>query len=252
MEHNDIFDKFMIEYDKAQMDGSSYPSLTAYERATILDKAYLTLIDQKFTGYNWRQMPFEADIKAIEDLRPLISHKKYLPLTTRIGDEVSNEYVYNVWDSGNNDVLYYIQSRIETIADLNSIDGKDHYSSPVVLISHEDANKFKASDHNLPWMKEPVAYIENSYVRVLVDGFKMKDVTRKLQLYLTYIKKPKKFVDDYDTGTTKFELNDVMAEELINLAITMAGEIVESPRQSVRAQYQAYNYDNRANKTAGN
>lgn len=45
MTHSDIYTKFMIEYDKANIT-SSYPSLTKYEIATILDKAYLALIAQ--------------------------------------------------------------------------------------------------------------------------------------------------------------------------------------------------------------
>lgn len=71
MKHSDIITKFKIEYDKAEY-ASSYPSLTEYEIATILDKAYLALIAQKLTGNNPRQAPFEADTKAIEDVRPLI------------------------------------------------------------------------------------------------------------------------------------------------------------------------------------
>jgi len=43
MTHSDIYTKYMIEYDKAEIT-SSYPSLTKKEIATILDKAYLALI----------------------------------------------------------------------------------------------------------------------------------------------------------------------------------------------------------------
>jgi hypothetical protein len=71
MTHGDIKTKFLIEYDKANIT-SSYPSLTDYEIATILDKAYLALIAQKLTGNNLRQMGFEDDIKAIEDIQQLI------------------------------------------------------------------------------------------------------------------------------------------------------------------------------------
>ena len=71
MTHNDIYTKFMIEYDKANAT-SSYPSLTEYEIATFLDKAYNALIGQKITGNNFRRAPFEADIKSIEDLSPLV------------------------------------------------------------------------------------------------------------------------------------------------------------------------------------
>jgi hypothetical protein len=57
----------MIEYDKANIT-SSYPSLTKYEVATILDKAYLALMAQKYTGNNPRKSAFESDMKATEDL----------------------------------------------------------------------------------------------------------------------------------------------------------------------------------------
>jgi len=71
MTHKDIYIKFMIEYDKANVT-SSYPSLTEYEVATFLDKAYNALIAQKITGNNYRRAGFESDIKSISDLAPLI------------------------------------------------------------------------------------------------------------------------------------------------------------------------------------
>jgi len=73
MTHKDIYTKFMIEYDKANVT-SSYPSLTEYEIATVLDKAYNALIAQKVTGNNARRVGFEMDTKAISDLAPLVVH----------------------------------------------------------------------------------------------------------------------------------------------------------------------------------
>ena len=75
MTHKDIYTKFMIEYDKANVT-SSYPSLTEYEVATVLDKAYNALIAQKITGNNTRRIGFEMDLKSIEDLSPLIRQKQ--------------------------------------------------------------------------------------------------------------------------------------------------------------------------------
>ena len=73
MTHKDIYTKFMIEYDKANVT-SSYPSLTEYEVATVLDKAYNALIAQKVTGNNVRRSSVETDIKSISDLQPLLTH----------------------------------------------------------------------------------------------------------------------------------------------------------------------------------
>ena len=70
MTHKDIYTKFMIEYDKAGAS-TSYPSLTEYEVATVLDKAYNALIAQKVTGNNVRRSTVESDIKSIADLGPL-------------------------------------------------------------------------------------------------------------------------------------------------------------------------------------
>ena len=53
MTHNDVLIKFMIEYDKVPVT-SSYPSLTKLEIASLLNKAYLALISQKYTGNNLR------------------------------------------------------------------------------------------------------------------------------------------------------------------------------------------------------
>jgi len=71
MTYGDIKTKFLIEYDKDDIT-SSYPSLTDYEIGTILDKAYLAIIAEKFTGNNSRRQAFETDIKAIEDLKGLV------------------------------------------------------------------------------------------------------------------------------------------------------------------------------------
>lgn len=74
MTHKDIYTKFMIEYDKANVT-SSYPSLTEYEVATVLDKAYNALIAQKVTGNNVRRAGFETDLKSIADIQSLIMQK---------------------------------------------------------------------------------------------------------------------------------------------------------------------------------
>ena len=74
MTHKDIYTKFMIEYDKAGAS-TSYPSLTEYEVATVLDKAYNALIAQKVTGNNVRRSTVESDIKSIADLGPLPDSK---------------------------------------------------------------------------------------------------------------------------------------------------------------------------------
>ena len=112
MTHKDIYTKFMIEYDKANVT-SSYPSLTEYEIATILDKAYNALIAQKITGNNVRRSAFESDLKSISDLQSLITVES-VELSSAY-EVASNVLKANIPSS----FLYYIQSIITSESYVN-------------------------------------------------------------------------------------------------------------------------------------
>lgn len=99
MTYADIKKKFLIEYDKANVT-SSYPSLTDYEIATILDKAYLALIAEKVTGNNPRRQVFEGDVKAISDLQKLIKTGK---INANVPISPHGQFKYPVVDGGATD-----------------------------------------------------------------------------------------------------------------------------------------------------
>ena len=293
MTYSDIYTKFLIEYDKQNIT-SSYPSLTVYEIATLLDKAYLALIAQKLTGNNPRRAPFEIDIKAIEDLRPLIKTEGISKARN-----IDNKYqtIKNVLCYDLSDIekfLYYVSSFIEFLpgVDLNddgAEDAQDYLKlmevfakgnlatpqeiqqadvngdnqvdtqdllkfwdmqrnkgtvdiEPITLINHQQSQRFMKSSVNIPWIKTPVAFLEDGLLYVLIDPFKYKAISKVYNLLeLTYIKRPESFIidDDKFNYTQDFELNDSMAEELINLAIVMALETVESPRIQMKENTRA-------------
>lgn len=220
MTYKDIHKKYMIEYDKENVT-SSYPSLTTYEIATILDKAYLALIAQKLTG-NQQRVPFEGDIKAIEDVRNLIASKKISKSNTTL--PIDNAVIYKL-----SDILYFLTALV-------LIDGKLVTTN---LINHEIAKNFMHTATNRPWIKNSVCYIEGDDLIVLYDDYSHKNVG---DLQLTYIKQPDKFVDHIIGKTfddTQFALNDTMVEELISLAIIMSLETVESPRLQTKLNTKA-------------
>lgn len=220
MTYKDIHKKYMIEYDKENVT-SSYPSLTTYEIATILDKAYLALIAQKLTG-NQQRVPFEGDIKAIEDVRNLIASKKISKSNTTL--PIDNAVTYKL-----SDILYFLTALV-------LIDGKLVTTN---LVNHEIAKNFMHTATNRPWIKNSVCYIEGDNLIVLYDDYSHKNVG---DLQLTYIKQPDKFVDHINGKTfddTQFELNDTMVEELISLAIIMSLETVESPRLQTKLNTKA-------------
>ena len=230
MTHGDIYTKFMIEYDKAG-EATSYPSLTKYEIATLLDKAYLAIIAQKLVGNNVRKSGFESDVKAIEDIRPLVTTKRITDIVTAEDDAIKNAVQFKI----SSNLLYYITSkaRYKIIQSDQSI----IYPIDIVkLINHDQAQNFVSTSTNIPWIKNPVGYLENTIFTILFDNYLNSNQTFKTidKLILTYIQTPIKFVND--TNDKVFELSDSMAEELINLAISFALETVESPRLSSKLQ----------------
>ena len=90
----------------------------------------------------------------------------------------------------------------------------------------------------MPWIKNPVAYIEGDTIVMLYDKYETaRHGGTPRDLRITYIVRPKTFVDNFYVGDdVNIEINDSMVEELINLAIVLAGEIVESPRTQTKAQ----------------
>lgn len=251
MTYNDIYIKFLIEYDKANIT-SSYPSLTKYEIATILDKAYLALIAQKVTGNNPRRMPFEADIKAVEDLRGLVTVD-----TLNLEELDLNILRYHIPE----DFMFFVSAELTYSPSLRRGSGAEHITkphdnfqmrpTPIDLINHQYADKFKLSRKNMPWLQRPVGYFSfDNYFDVMYDSYEIydgEDFTFDQNNYscsMIYIRKPEKFTAYYDKFTNEldndqtidFQLNDYMAEELINLAILMVAETVESTRLTTKTQ----------------
>lgn len=226
MTHADIYEKFMIEYDKENVT-TSYPSLTEYEIATLLDKAYLALIAQKFTGNNMRRVPFESDEKAVEDLQPLITEAvaTQQPNSTNLSYDVINL---------NQDVMYVIHVMFQ-------VEGEQQFES-AKQIQSKYMYKFTNSINNMPWSKSAIYCIQGNRIIHIKGNLERRGFfgVKNIKAIYTYIKYPQKFADKTNRisqqTNIQFELSDSMAEELINLALVMSTEIVESPRMQTKAQ----------------
>lgn len=205
MTHADIYNKFMIEYDKANVT-SSYPSLTKYEVATILNKAYLTLVTGKVSGNNFRKSTLESDTKSSTDIQPLIHTKQ---LTGALETSTENELKYTI----GNDVMFVLDALWGT---------RNTY-----ILTHAVANKYRQNDINYPWVATPICYLEDSSIFVLYDPDVSKEDAKRKTMQITYVEEPSKFTKEFNG---EFELSDYMAEELINIAILFAAENVQSPR----------------------
>lgn len=228
MTHADIYEKFMIEYDKENVT-TSYPSLTEYEIATLLDKAYLALIAQKFTGNNMRRVPFEGDEKAVEDLQPLVKTTEFVNINN-IGNGLLSVSLSGA-------VMFVIS----VLFDNGYADTGNNEPSLIIgkQIQSKDLYKFIQSVGNRPWSKYAMYCIQNGKIITALPN--VGNIRYNIQkCKYTYISIPIKFTDKNkpisEQSDIQFELSDSMAEELVNLALIMSTEVVESPRMQTKLE----------------
>lgn len=233
MTYNDIYKKFLIEYDKADVS-SSYPSLTNEEIAAILNKAMYALIAQKVTGNNPRKVALDMDSKAMSDIAPLIKYFDTNYLTS--GDSESlvtanNELLFKFGDTGTPRYL------LDGIIKYNDSD-KEVVNLTTSLIS----DKFKETIHNKPWIKQPIMYIQSSnsndgdeVIHVFVDSRHIDKENLNPQLYIRGVYMPSEFGVNQNSDET-FLLSDTVCEELINLAVIFACRNVQDPRLTTVVQ----------------
>lgn len=233
MTYKDIYTKFLIEYDKADVS-SSYPSLTNKEIAVLLDKAMYALIAQKVTGNNDRKVPLDMDSKGMADISPLID--VYLAKTNSVSTQSTTDTAKA--SLANNELLYKYVSAAKPDYILDAIiKYLDGTQENVQLLTSIIANKFKQTIHNKPWIKEPVMYMSNINgglsIHVLIDSNINRDLIGNL--YVRGVKIPDSF-DGKQSTTTVFPLSDTVCEELINLAVIFACRSVSDPRLTTQIQ----------------
>lgn len=233
MTYNDIYKKFLIEYDKADVS-SSYPSLTNEEIAAILNKAMYALIAQKVTGNNPRKVALDMDSKAMSDIAPLIKYFNTNYLAS--GDSESlvtanNELLFEFGDTGTPRYL------LDGIIEYNDSD-KEVVNLTTSLIS----DKFKETIHNKPWIKQPIMYIQSSnsnngdeVIHVFVDSRHIDKENLNPQLYIRGVYMPSEFEVNQNSNEI-FLLSDTVCEELINLAVIFACRNVQDPRLTTVVQ----------------
>lgn len=219
MKTTDLHQHFDVEYDKANVI-SAYPSFLPEEKDIWLNKAYSMLLSQKFTGNNYRKIAFEGDIKRTSDLQRLIK-------TASISTHTDASYVKNaiMFDltllSG---YLYYIGSTVK-------LDGTN--ASEVVLTSHTLAQKVKETDINKPWIPRPTAEIEDDNIILYYDTIKYPTISSDASINVTYLSNPSK-IDSISLPNAEIEVGDNVALEIINLAVVLALENIESQRMETK------------------
>lgn len=172
-------------------------------------------INTKFTGNNTLKTAFEGNTKRIHDLEGLIRTDKNIEIITEA--DVNRFYVLNL-NSGNR--MFFIDAVV------NSGDKKAN----VVLVDHATAQRFRKTYNNDPWIETPVGVIEDNTLYVYYDMHAMSPGT----IDITYIKTPTRIEDLPPAGMD--EIPEYMQYEVVNRAVELALEDIESKRVQTKVQ----------------
>lgn len=223
-----------MELDKNVI--SSYPSFTEEQIDYFINRAYLMLINQKFTGHNELQSGFEGDKKRIADLNNLIIS------ATIPGSLIdSNEYQFST--DAYKEILYNVSQTVMFQKKDTTIEWRT-----VIDIRHDMLDKFIHTTTNNPWIPQPVIVFEQDKIRMFVDPVSILDYTGDADMRIEYIKRPTRLqFYIYDTSGNRTpnltgddtqipEIAEHVHSEIVSLTVDLMLDNIESQRIQTHPQ----------------
>lgn len=215
--------KLLMDKSASGAEFGGCPAFLTEEIDALLDQAALEVISNKYSGTQ-NQAGFESNNKRITDLNSLVGTAL---ISTNINEEGSTPIIDNCAAFKlPDDFLFYVDSIVQYTKDENT------KLSRVRLISHEESSKFIHTDDNNPYIPDIVAVLEEGKITIYYDLYTIDNI---VLMQLNYIFKPTKFKDlNADDNISDF--NDNILNEIINRAVIIALENVESQRVNTKAQ----------------
>ena len=174
-------------------------------------------INTKFTGNNANKVAFEGSIKRTHDLENLIRTDYSIAATKEAN--INRCYIANLF---NGNRMFFVDAVLNF--------GND--KANVVLVSHEVSKNFRKTHNNNPWIEQPVGVIEDNTLYVYYDDISMNSSNYTIDV--TYVKYPTKVEDLPAAGMD--EIPEYMQFEIVNRAVELALEDIESRRVQTKTQ----------------
>lgn len=230
---SDLHVAFKVVMDK-NSQSTAFGGAPAFLDAEIdywLDQALFQLVSTKFTGHNTLEQPFEGSVKRVQDLEKLVKTDK--GITAQLEDNTNKIVITDLLQNqaqGEGRMFF-----VNAVIHWNQSDNQDVIqrkpSAVVSMIDHQIANKFLETYNNKPWIDTPVATIEDNSLQIYVDT----TTTRApYSVDITYVKYPTKIENLGSEGLV--EIPEYMRYELINIAVQLALENIESRRIETKSQ----------------
>lgn len=219
--------EFRQSLDK--LNSSSYPDFETEQVDYFLNDAYLRFVKTRYSGNNILKESFESVQKRIDDLRMLVK-TEFCQITTNSIEE--NEYLASLTNlyttearniSSTNKYMLYLRGNVK----VNSTRCGSGYKS-IDIIKQDEIDIVKTHPFRKSTYHEPVGYFIGDKISIMTDGTFTVD-----NFKLTYLKYP----TPVSLGSNiTFETAEHTHKEIVELAVYLALENVESPRQQTKVQ----------------
>ena len=213
MKISDLHKAFKVLMDKNSeaVAFGGCPAFLPEEIDLFLNQAYIEVICNKYTGNNTMKVGFEGAVKRIADLQKLIKTDAAQPLVYPYSS--SNVLTLSNFFKDNQELkrMFYVDCVL-------------HFNDEVAictLIDHEKAKGFLQTYNNMPWIETPVAVLEDNTLKIYIDPIRMSADT------------------DYNKDIT--EVPDYILNEVIDRAVEIALETIESQRTQTKVQLDSLN-----------
>lgn len=220
--------EFKIALDK--VDSSSYPEFLDGEIDYYLNEAQDRFIKTRYGGNNLYRARFEEIQKRTDDLKELVvSNFALVSLATSYSSVGQNVYMADLSKlyttieldqlSGNSYMIY--------VKSLSSIKIDDCVKFvPNKLVQHDDINTLINDPFNKPNLTKNLIFFENGNIFIWATP----EVTVE-SLFVTFIKRPAQMnIGTYGNPIVECELSEYTHKEIVQLAVSIAIENIESPR----------------------
>ena len=220
MTYSDIHKAFKVQMDK-NTDAIAFggcPAFLPEEIDLFLNQAYKEVVNTKFTGHNVIQQPFEQSVKRIADLQGLVKTDKDIDLLYT--DSSSNVLTLNNFSDTR---MFYVDCILNF----------GNRRANCILVDHASTKRFLQTYDNIPWVQIPVATIEDGKLLIYIDPISMTATSYSCDI--TYVKYPQ-VIDNTTPNTELDEVPEAVINEIINRAVSIALENIESSRTQGKVQ----------------
>lgn len=214
--------EFQQRLDK--IDSQALPDFLPEEIDSILNRAILRFVEQRYTGTGTSRRPYEFNQKQTEDVRTLVRTQTQQPVVDTLEPEVWTVDLSAFTPS----YMIYVRSRME-------VESEECGTKLVypLLVQQDDVEPAKRDPFNKPTFDYPIGYFEDNRLKLLTA----QDTTVN-NVWMTYLKYPE-IVDITANPKVSSDLPEHTHDEVVELATKIALHEIESPRiQAHQAIYQ--------------